>query len=130
VKRRDLSAKAGTKALLPLEGRTGQIYDSKFRKTQHFSFFKKSLNPPSSPFSKGEKAEGFIYIYLQSSPPFEKGGREGFPGRGFQNTKLIPFFKELKCYKNLKWYEFFILPIRAGMFNTIFLKPASFGARG
>jgi hypothetical protein len=44
---------------------------------------------PSSPFTKGEKAESFIEGIQKSSPPFEKGGREGFLGMPFQKAKLI-----------------------------------------
>jgi hypothetical protein len=52
--------------------------------------FEKPSNPPSSPFSKGEKAESFGEGIQKSSPPFVKGGREGFPRMPFQKAKLIP----------------------------------------
>jgi hypothetical protein len=51
------------------------------------------LPPPCGvglpPLHRGEKAEYFIEGIQKSSPPFEKGGREGFWGMPFQKAKLI-----------------------------------------
>jgi hypothetical protein len=44
--------------------------------------------PRPSLFSKGGKAE-FSIGFSKSSPPFEKGRREGFLERRFQNTKAL-----------------------------------------
>jgi hypothetical protein len=52
-----------------------------------FSHSEKPLNPPWSPFSKGEKMGSFPASGLKSSPPFEKGGREGFLNRNFKKLK-------------------------------------------
>jgi hypothetical protein len=49
--------------------------------------FEKPINPPSSPFSKGEKEESVSEVIPKSSPPFEKGGREGFLSRYFKKLK-------------------------------------------
>jgi hypothetical protein len=48
------------------------------------------------PLHGGEKAESFIEGIHKSSPPFEKGGREGFLGMPFQKAKLLPFFIEIQ----------------------------------
>jgi hypothetical protein len=37
---------------------------------------------------KEERAELLIPPFPQSSPPFAKGGRGGFPGRYFQKSKI------------------------------------------
>jgi hypothetical protein len=46
-------------------------------------------NPPSSPFSKGEKEESFTTDPAKALLPWKKGGREGFPGRPFENAKVL-----------------------------------------
>jgi hypothetical protein len=39
------------------------------------------------PLCKGGKAESFTEGIQKSSPPFEKGGREGYLGMPFQKAK-------------------------------------------
>jgi hypothetical protein len=50
-------------------------------------------NPPDSPFSKrGKRSNNDSSKFLELSLlPLEKGGREGFLRRPFQNTKLLRF---------------------------------------
>jgi hypothetical protein len=56
-----------------------------------FSFLKSHRISLSPPFSKGEKREEFFIEALKSSPPFEKGGREGFLARPFQSAKVLRY---------------------------------------
>jgi hypothetical protein len=52
--------------------------------------FAKPRNPPSSPFSKGEKEESPSEGLPKSIPPFEKGRTGEFAGPLFQKVKMIP----------------------------------------
>ena len=46
-------------------------YPSGFQRAKLLRFFEKPSNPPSSPFSKGGKAESLIEGNKKSSPPLE-----------------------------------------------------------
>jgi hypothetical protein len=44
-------------------------------------------NPPSSPFSNGEKRDPLAKPFKKTLLPLEKGGGEGFPQRPFKKIK-------------------------------------------
>jgi hypothetical protein len=60
--------------------------------------------PLHPPFSKGERGEFLSAHPLKALLPLKKGGREGFLGRPFQNTKLLQLmqlFRMAGSKKNL-----------------------------